>query len=150
MLSKIRTFYFLKFNRKGVPVILTLILLAVIAGGIYYYQAVHQTSQTTTTEPELQTAVVRQGDLVIYASGTGTLIANSEATFGFKASGQVTRIDAKVGDAVKAGQVLSQEEMARLVHDLERTESPRTCPHGRPIIIQIGLDALVRQFGRLG
>ena len=108
MLSKIRTSYFLKLDRKRIPVFLTLFLLAVIAGGIYYDQVIHQTAQTTATESELQTAVVRQGDLVIYASGTGTLIANSEATFGFKASGQVTKINVKVGDAVKAGQVLAE------------------------------------------
>ena len=52
--------------------------------------------------------------------------------------------------AVKAGQVLSGEEMDRLVRDLERTENPRTCPHGRPTIVQISTEALARQFGRPG
>lgn len=50
--------------------------------------------------------------------------------------------------AVKAGQVLSQEEMARLVRDLEATENPRTCPHGRPTVVQIPTSALARQFNR--
>ncbi|MFP4395089.1 MAG: DNA mismatch repair endonuclease MutL, partial [Anaerolineales bacterium] len=50
--------------------------------------------------------------------------------------------------AVKAGQVLSTEEMKRLIHDLERTENPRTCPHGRPTILQISTTQLARQFGR--
>jgi DNA mismatch repair protein MutL len=50
--------------------------------------------------------------------------------------------------AVKAGQVLSREEMERLVRDLERTTNPRTCPHGRPTIVQIGVEQLIRQFGR--
>ena len=50
--------------------------------------------------------------------------------------------------AVKAGQVLSQEEMARLIRDLEATENPRTCPHGRPTIVQIPTAALARQFNR--
>ncbi len=50
--------------------------------------------------------------------------------------------------AVKAGQVLSREEMERLVRDLERTANPRTCPHGRPTIVQIGVEQLIRQFGR--
>lgn len=52
--------------------------------------------------------------------------------------------------AVKAGQVLSTEEMKRLIHDLERTENPRTCPHGRPTILQISTAQLARQFGRTG
>jgi DNA mismatch repair protein MutL len=50
--------------------------------------------------------------------------------------------------AVKAGQVLPREEMERLVRDLERTANPRTCPHGRPTIVQIGVEQLIRQFGR--
>ncbi len=50
--------------------------------------------------------------------------------------------------AVKAGQVLSREETEQLVRDLERTANPRTCPHGRPTIVQIGVEQLIRQFGR--
>lgn len=52
--------------------------------------------------------------------------------------------------AVKAGQVLSREEMERLVRDLEQTANPRTCPHGRPTIVQISVEQLIRQFGRSG
>jgi DNA mismatch repair protein MutL len=51
--------------------------------------------------------------------------------------------------AVKAGQVLSPEEMKQLVRDLERTVNPRTCPHGRPTIVQISTETLARQFGRI-
>jgi DNA mismatch repair protein MutL len=52
--------------------------------------------------------------------------------------------------AVKAGQVLSFEEMTRLVKDLEQTTNPRTCPHGRPTILQISIEQLARQFRREG
>lgn len=52
--------------------------------------------------------------------------------------------------AVKAGQVLSREEMEQLVRNLEQTTNPRTCPHGRPTIVQISVEQLVRQFGRVG
>ncbi len=52
--------------------------------------------------------------------------------------------------AIKAGRVLSFPEMQALVRDLEACESPRTCPHGRPTMIQIGMGQLEREFGRLG
>ncbi len=52
--------------------------------------------------------------------------------------------------AIKAGRVLPMAEMAALVRDLEACESPRTCPHGRPTIIQISVTHLEREFGRLG
>lgn len=51
--------------------------------------------------------------------------------------------------AVKAGQVLAPEEMKQLIRDLEQTVNPRTCPHGRPTIIQISTETLARQFGRI-
>jgi DNA mismatch repair protein MutL len=51
--------------------------------------------------------------------------------------------------AIKAGQSLSNEEMAQLVIDLENTQNPRTCPHGRPTIIQISIQDLAQQFRRV-
>lgn len=50
--------------------------------------------------------------------------------------------------AIKAGRVLALPEMAALVRDLEACESPRTCPHGRPTMIQIGTGQLEKEFGR--
>ncbi len=52
--------------------------------------------------------------------------------------------------AIKAGRVLSYAEMQALVRDLEACESPRTCPHGRPTMIHLGLAQLEKAFGRLG
>ncbi len=52
--------------------------------------------------------------------------------------------------AVKAGQVLSQDEQKSLLSDLEACTSPRTCPHGRPTMIHLSVDLLERQFGRKG
>ena len=50
--------------------------------------------------------------------------------------------------AVKAGQVLSYEEMQGLLQQLERCASPRTCPHGRPTLLHISGEELAKQFGR--
>jgi len=52
--------------------------------------------------------------------------------------------------AVKAGQVLSYEEMAALIRQLEDCESPRTCPHGRPTMLHMSAEQLAKEFGRLG
>jgi DNA mismatch repair protein MutL len=51
--------------------------------------------------------------------------------------------------AIKAGQVLSQEEMMGLVRQLEATRNPRTCPHGRPTVLQISVEQLAAQFHRV-
>ena len=50
--------------------------------------------------------------------------------------------------AIKAGQVLSDEEMRELIRQLEATAMPRTCPHGRPTMIHLSQAQLEREFGR--
>ncbi|MDW8068542.1 MAG: DNA mismatch repair endonuclease MutL [Anaerolineae bacterium] len=50
--------------------------------------------------------------------------------------------------AIKAGQVLSREEMEELLRALEGCASPRTCPHGRPTMIHISTAQLAREFQR--
>jgi len=50
--------------------------------------------------------------------------------------------------AVRAGQLLSAEEMRQLVRELELTELPRTCPHGRPTMVRFTSSQLEREFGR--
>ncbi|MBN1887945.1 MAG: DNA mismatch repair endonuclease MutL [Thermoflexales bacterium] len=50
--------------------------------------------------------------------------------------------------AIKAGQVLSTQEMQELIRQLEKCVAPRTCPHGRPTMIHLSHEQLARQFGR--
>ena len=52
--------------------------------------------------------------------------------------------------AVKGGMVMALEEQLALLRDLEKCQSPRTCPHGRPTMIHLSVDVLERQFGRRG
>lgn len=50
--------------------------------------------------------------------------------------------------AVKAGQYLDEREIRALLDGLAETENPFTCPHGRPIIIRLENQELLRRFGR--
>lgn len=50
--------------------------------------------------------------------------------------------------AIKAGQPLATEEMARLFADLFATKLPTADVHGRPAVVQIALEELVRRFER--
>lgn len=109
-------------SHRGWWLILTFVLLAVIGGGIYYYWGKSQTTQLVTTESELKTAVARQGDLVIYASGSGTLAAQSKTSFGFSTNGQVTKINVKVGDTVEAGQALAELDNTSATLNYQKTQ----------------------------
>ena len=52
--------------------------------------------------------------------------------------------------SVKGGQILSEAEQRNLLLNLEASQSPRTCPHGRPTMIHLSANLLERQFGRRG
>jgi DNA mismatch repair protein MutL len=50
--------------------------------------------------------------------------------------------------SVRAGMSMSAAEQRELLRRLEETESPRTCPHGRPTMVHLTADALAREFRR--
>ncbi|CAN5543175.1 DNA mismatch repair endonuclease MutL [soil metagenome] len=50
--------------------------------------------------------------------------------------------------SIRAGQLLSLTEMRELVQQLEQTEQPRACGHGRPTMLQLSQSELEKQFGR--
>jgi DNA mismatch repair protein MutL len=50
--------------------------------------------------------------------------------------------------AVRAGMTMSPDEQRELLRRLEDSESPRTCPHGRPTMVHLTADALAREFRR--
>jgi len=50
--------------------------------------------------------------------------------------------------AIRAGKTLSLEEMRELVRQLEESDAPNTCPHGRPTMIHLSAGVLAREFGR--
>ena len=114
--------FFSKLSKRTLWIILIVGILAG-AGGYTYYRVVVTPAQQQTDEPGLQTATVRRGDLVIYASGTGTLIATSEASFGFGTSGQVKDLYVKVGDVVEAGQLLA--ELDSTTQEIQYTQAKR-------------------------
>jgi len=50
--------------------------------------------------------------------------------------------------AVRAGKTLSHEEIRGLIQQLEQSEMPRTCPHGRPTVLHLSSRQLEREFRR--
>ena len=50
--------------------------------------------------------------------------------------------------AIRAHQRLQDEEMRALMHDLARCNMPFTCPHGRPVLLHVGLPEIEKKFLR--
>ena len=90
--------------------IVLVVVVAAIAGGAYYYITTQQNSAAAaaSAQPALQTATARTGNIVLRASGTGTLSAAVESSLGFKTSGVLNTLNIEVGSQVKAGDVIAQ------------------------------------------
>lgn len=93
-------------TKKGKAFWILLTLAMILLAGWYSYRTLNVPTSVSTSQES--TEVARRGDLTVSASGTGTLVAQSDASFGFDTSGQVTAVLVKVGDRVEAGQVLAK------------------------------------------
>lgn len=93
-------------NRKTWWLILALILI--LAAGFTAYQVFFKTEAETATTPQVQTAVARRGELVVFASGAGQVIPSTQMSVGFDESGTLAELLVNVGDKVEAGQVLAR------------------------------------------
>jgi DNA mismatch repair protein MutL len=51
--------------------------------------------------------------------------------------------------AIKSGEPLTQFEMAALIDRLFATSDPYTCPHGRPVVVNLSLEEIDKRFGRI-
>jgi HlyD family secretion protein len=99
--------FLLRTSSKRVAIIIVLAIL-IGAGGYAYLRLTSSKTTSVTTGSSLQTTKATTGDLILFASGSGTVSPAAESNFGFNSSGQVSEINVKVGDHVEAGQVLAQ------------------------------------------
>jgi RND family efflux transporter MFP subunit len=113
--------FFSKLSKRTWWIILAMVVLA-NAGGFAYYQLA-PVPEEQADEGEIQTANIRRGDIILYASGSGALIAASEASFGFGTSGQVEDVYVSVGDVVEAGQLLA--ELDNTSQEIQYTQAKR-------------------------
>lgn len=84
-----------------------IIILAVAGGGYAAYQTWLVPEAEAEVAAVMQTATVTMGDLSITASGTGVLVAASEAKLAFSSGGTLEELLVAVGDSVNAGDVLA-------------------------------------------
>ena len=95
-------------NRRFLSIFAMVVVLTVAGGGWYYYDQ-YLPAQASPPAETIQTAQVRRGDLVITASGAGTLIPAAEVDLGFRTSGGVlVEMLVEVGDQVQTGGVLAR------------------------------------------
>lgn len=95
--------------RKKLFWIITIALVLVASGGGYFFYSNGYLQAQQPVEGEtISTYTVIRGDLVITASGSGTLVPASEIAVSFQSPGVVAEVLVEVGDTVEAGQVLAR------------------------------------------
>ena len=87
--------------------VLVIVVAAIGAGAYYFINKQQAATSAAAQQPALQTATARVGNLILRASGTGTLIAANEVNLGFKTNGTLTNLNVKLGDQVKSGDLLA-------------------------------------------
>jgi HlyD family secretion protein len=102
-------------KRRRKPLyILALVIILAAAGGAYYYYTNVYAAPAAQAETEVQSTRVRQGDLVISATGAGTVIPSIEVDLSFgseegtSVSGTLTELNTQVGAQVQVGDVLAR------------------------------------------
>ena len=90
------------------------ILIAVVAvivlsiSGFLAYRVLGQSDSAETTEPQMQTATARRGDMIIFASAAGSVVPATEISIGFLESGTLSEVLVNLGESVEEGQVLAR------------------------------------------
>jgi HlyD family secretion protein len=107
-------------KRKGIAtrlIVTILVVLAVGGGAAWYFLGKNaQAKSPAQTGSTTSTVIVEQGDISLTASGSGTLVTNQAVNMSFSTNGKVAELNVKLGDMVKAGDVLASLEKAE---DLE-------------------------------
>jgi RND family efflux transporter MFP subunit len=135
-----------RFNLSGKIrwVLAVVITLGVAVAGAFYYTS--STKASTPTETPVKTSTATRGNIVLYANGTGSLVAAKTANFGFGTSGQITEFDVKIGDTVEAGQVIGRmddTEVKAAYEQAKRTVDDLTTPAALASAKQAVADAAV-------
>jgi len=112
----------LKRTTKTRWTIASVIALAILLGSAgYYYYSTLQTN--TANQSVVETSIIGRGDIILTATGIGTLIPSEEVSFGFRNSGQVSEVLVSLGEQVEADQTLARLESKILELEYKQAEA---------------------------
>ena len=101
---------------------LWLFILITVLGvaAFFFFRSIAQDADPEVIEESVKTSKVRKGDIIISASGVGSVISSAEVQLAFPSSGIIQELFVKEGDLVKEGDPLARmEDDPQLILDLE-------------------------------
>jgi len=101
-------------------IILTIVILALAAGGYFGFTKLQGSSQQETS---YVTAAVEKGNIIVSISGTGQVSALNQVDINPEASGKVISISAEKGQEVKTGQLIAQLDATEALKSVRDAQS---------------------------
>ncbi|MCX7608827.1 MAG: efflux RND transporter periplasmic adaptor subunit [Anaerolineales bacterium] len=89
------------WRRKG------LVFLVLLVAAVAIFWTVRNANRQQALESAYQTAKIERGTLIANVGATGNVRANQTAILTWQTSGQVAQVNVKLGDKVKAGDILA-------------------------------------------
>lgn len=123
----------IRITRKS-ALIVAAILLTIVVAAIFFRQALVQENAAEST---LQTSRVRVGDIVITATGAGTVMPVRQIDMGFRSGGSLAELNVALGDPVRSGDVLAcLNSSVQSNADLEALFSPSGIAQAEAKVVQ--------------
>lgn len=86
--------------------IIVLVLAVLGAAGYFGYQEL-QRRRAEASKPQYDAVTVKRGDISATISATGAVLPERELSLGFSAAGEISEVNARIGEPVKEGEILA-------------------------------------------
>ncbi len=103
-------------------IIIILVIVALGVGGFFGIRALSQ-NRAAARASEFQTTIVQRGNLTAIVGATGTVRSNQTAILSWQTTGRINDIGVKIGDKVKADQVLASLAKGSLAQNIILAEA---------------------------
>ncbi len=109
--------------KRRTLILIGIILLVLIGAGAFYFWQQSNAQRVAATATR-QTAVLSRGELVATVSGAGNITAPQQSNLSFGVSGvPVIKVNVKIGDTVKKGDVLAEADAVELKEQLKTAQT---------------------------
>lgn len=111
-------------SRRNLTLAIVIVLVVLIGAGAFYFWQQSNAQRAAAATATRQTGTLSRGPLSASVSGAGNITAPEQSNLSFGVSGvAVTKVNVKVGDIVKQGDVLAEADATQLNEQLRSAQA---------------------------
>lgn len=111
-------------SRRNLTLAIIVVVLVLVGAGAFYFWQQSNAQRTAATAATRQTGTISRGALSASVAGAGNITAPEQSNLSFGVSGvTVTKVNVKVGDSVKQGDVLAEADATQLNEALQSAQA---------------------------